>query len=190
MQNDDRVKVWDPLVRVFHWTLVTAFAVAFLTEDEWLDLHVLAGYTVLGLVGVRLAWGVVGTRHARFGDFVRGPSVVLGYARDVLRGRARRYLGHNPAGGAMIVALLVFLALTVLTGLFAYGASELAGPFAGMFGDPRWVGPLEEAHELLANLTLLLAGVHVAGVVASSLLHRENLVRAMVTGTKAREARS
>jgi cytochrome b len=190
MRNDSEVKVWDPLVRVFHWTLVTAFAVAFLTEDDWLDLHVLAGYTVLGLVGIRLVWGVVGTRHARFGDFVRGPSTVLGYVGDVLRGRARRYLGHNPAGGAMIVALLALLTLTVLTGLGAYGASELAGPFAGMFTDPRWVEPLEEVHELLANLTLLLVGVHVAGVVASSLAHRENLVRAMVTGTKPREVRS
>lgn len=190
MRNDDEVKVWDPLVRVFHWTLVTAFTVAFLTEDEWLDLHVLAGYTVLGLVGLRLVWGLIGTRHARFGDFVRGPSIVLAYVGDVIRGRARRYLGHNPAGGAMIVALLAFLTLTSLTGLFAYGASELAGPFAGAFDSPRWVDPLEELHEVLANLTLVLAGVHVAGVVASSLLHRENLVRAMVTGTKAREVRS
>jgi cytochrome b len=187
MSAVDEVRVWDPLVRVFHWTLVTAFAVAFLTEDEWLDLHVLAGYTVLGLVGLRLAWGLIGTRHARFGDFVRGPRVVLAYVRDVTRGRARRYLGHNPAGGAMIVALLVFLTLASFTGLLAYGASELAGPFAGAFTDPRWVEALEEVHEVLADLTLILAGVHVAGVVASSLLHRENLVRAMVTGTKARE---
>jgi cytochrome b len=190
MRNNDVVKVWDPLVRVFHWTLVTAFAVAFLTEDEWLDLHVLAGYTVLGLVGVRLVWGVIGTRHARFGDFVRGPSAVLAYLGDVLRGRARRYLGHNPAGGAMIVALLLFLSLTLLTGFFAYGASELAGPLAGAFTHPRWVEPLEDAHEVFANLTLLLAGVHVAGVVASSLLHGENLVCAMVTGTKPREVGS
>lgn len=181
------VKVWDPLVRVFHWTLVTAFVVTFLTEDEWLDLHVLAGYTVLGLVGLRLVWGLVGSRHARFADFVHGPRVVLAYLRDLVMGRARRYLGHNPAGGAMIVALLVFLTLTSVTGLLVYGASELAGPFAGTFSDPRWAEPLEGVHEVLANLTLILAGAHVAGVVASSLLHRENLVRAMVTGTKARE---
>ena len=190
MSSTNEVNVWDPLVRVFHWTLVTAFAVAFLTEDEWLDLHVLAGYTVLALVGLRLAWGMVGTRHARFGDFVHGPRVVLAYLADVLRGRAQRYLGHNPAGGAMIVALLAFLTLTSVTGLFAYGASELAGPFAGAFADPRWAEPLEDLHEVLANLTLVLAGVHVAGVVASSLLHHENLVRAMVTGRKAREVGS
>lgn len=190
MRNDDEVKVWDPLVRVFHWTLVTAFTVAFLTEDESLDLHVLAGYGVLGLVGLRIAWGLIGTRHARFGDFVHRPRVVLAYLRDVARGRARRYLGHNPAGGAMIVALLALLASTSLTGLFAYGASELAGPLAGVFADPRWAEPLEDVHEVLANLTLILTGVHVAGVLASSLLHRENLVRAMVTGTKAREVGS
>lgn len=187
MRQDETVRVWDPFVRVFHWTLVTAFAVAFLTEDEWLDLHVLAGYAVLGLVGARLVWGLIGTRHARFGDFVHRPRIVLAYLTDVLRGRARRYLGHNPAGGAMIVALLVALTLTGLTGLLAYGASELAGPFAGAFTDPRWAEPLEDLHEVLANLTLVLAGVHVAGVVASSLLHHENLVRAMVTGTKPRE---
>jgi len=186
MSNLDEVKIWDPLVRTFHWALVTAFAVAFLTEDDWLGLHVLAGYVVLGLVGLRLAWGLVGTGHARFGDFVHRPPVVLAYLRDVLRGRARRYLGHNPAGGAMIVALLAGLTLTSVTGLFAYGAAELAGPFAGTFG-AGWADPLEEVHEVLANLTLVLAGVHVAGVLASSLLHRENLVRAMITGTKARE---
>ncbi|MCU0766967.1 MAG: cytochrome b/b6 domain-containing protein [Gammaproteobacteria bacterium] len=186
MVTQDQVKVWDPLVRALHWTLVGAFLAAFATGDEWLGVHVLAGYTVLGVVSARLVWGVVGTRHARFGDFVRGPRTVRDYLRDVLRGRARRYLGHNPAGGAMIVALLVGLTLTGVSGLLAYGASELAGPFAGTFRDPWWAKPLESVHEVLANLTLILAGVHVAGVLASSLLHRENLVRAMVTGTKAR----
>ena len=186
MITQDQVKVWDPLVRALHWTLVGAFLAAFATGDEWLGVHVLAGYTVLGIVSARLIWGVVGTRHARFGDFVRGPRTVLGYLQDVLRGRARRYLGHNPAGGAMIVALLVGLTLTGVSGLLAYGASELAGPFAGAFRDPWWAKPLEAVHELLANLTLILAGVHVAGVLASSLLHRENLGRAMVTGTQAR----
>lgn len=186
MSNPGEVKVWDPFVRMFHWTLVTAFAVAFVTEDEWLGLHVLAGYTAVALVGLRLAWGLIGTRHARFGDFVHGPRVVLAYLQDVLRGRAPRYLGHNPAGGAMIVALLVGLALTGATGLLVYGASEVAGPFAGVVNG-RWEEPLKDLHEVLANLTLILTGVHVAGVLASSLLHRENLVRAMVTGTKARE---
>jgi cytochrome b len=190
MSSHDEVKVWDPFVRAFHWTLVTAFAVAFLTEDEWLPLHVLAGYTVLALVGLRLVWGLVGTRHARFGDFVHGPRVVLSYLADVVRGRSQRYLGHNPAGGTMIVALLVSLASTSVTGLLAYGASELAGPFAGTFADPRWAKPLEGVHEVLANLTLVLVGAHVAGVVVSSLLHHENLVRAMFTGRKAREVRS
>jgi cytochrome b len=186
MSNQGEVKVWDAFVRVFHWTLVTAFAVTFVAEDEWLDLHVLAGYTVLGLVGLRLVWGLVGTRHARFGDFVHGPRAVLAYLQDVLRGRARRYLGHNPAGGAMIVALLAGLALTSATGLLVYGAAEVAGPFAGVVG-ARWAEPLEDLHEVLANLTLVLAGVHIAGVLASGVLHRENLVRAMFTGTKARD---
>ena len=131
-------------------------------------------------------WGLVGPRHARFSDFVHGPRIVLAYLQDVLKGRARRYLGHNPAGGAMIVALLSGLVLTGAAGLLAYGAAEAAGPFAGIVGS-RWADPLKGIHEVLANLTLILAGVHVAGVLASSLVHRENLVRAMVTGTKPRE---
>ena len=99
------VKVWDPLVRVFHWTLVIGFFTAYFTEgeEETLFLHTWAGYTVAGLVLVRLLWGFIGTRHARFSDFVRRPTVVKDYLSDVLRLKPQRYLGHNPAGGLMIV---------------------------------------------------------------------------------------
>lgn len=111
-----KVRVWDPLVRVFHWGLVAAFATAWLTADELQPVHEFAGYTVAGLVAFRLVWGLVGSRYARFAQFLKGPGETLAYLGDMTRGRERRYLGHNPAGAAMIVALLVTLAGTAFTG--------------------------------------------------------------------------
>lgn len=187
MQTTYEAKVWDPLVRVFHWSLVTAFVVAYLTEDHFLGLHVQAGYTIIGLVLFRLLWGLVGTRHARFGDFVRGPREVVAYLKSLLGRRPAHYLGHNPAGGWMVIALLVALLLTTLSGLLTYGIGEsAAGPFATLGGNPHgfWSEAMEEIHEALVHLTLLLVLVHIAGVLVSSLLHRENLVRAMLTGRK------
>ena len=166
------VKVWDPFVRVFHWTLLTLFAVAFATGDEIEGVHIAAGYGIAFLLTLRLVWGVIGPRYARFSSFVRSPRQVLAYLRDVANFKARRHLGHNPAGGAMIMALLAALIGTAVTGYMmttqAYWGAE-------------WV---EQLHEALANGTLVLAGLHVLGVLASSLLHRENLVKAMWTGRK------
>jgi len=182
------VRVWDPLVRLFHWSLVVCFTVAYLSGEgeENLSLHAVSGYMVGGLILFRLLWGVIGPLHARFRDFVFPPAVVLGYARDLLQRRAKRYLGHNPLGGAMVIALLIGLALTTLTGLVVYAAEKQAGPLVGLLhGMPGWLGEAsEETHEFFSNLTLLLVGLHVAGVVMSSVLHRENLVRAMFTGRK------
>lgn len=186
MHEAHYVKVWDPLIRVFHWTLVTAFIIAYATEDDLMQLHAFAGYVIAGLLIFRVAWGFVGPRHARFSDFVSSPREVLAYLKDTLTLRARRYLGHNPAGGLMILALLAALSLTTLSGLVLYGVDEHAGPLAGLmagYGE-AWEDPLEEIHEFLANLTLALVFIHVAGVIVSSFLHRENLVRAMWTGTK------
>ncbi|KAA6185596.1 cytochrome B [Thiohalocapsa marina] len=179
-------QVWDPLVRVFHWSLAAAFAVAFIVEDHLLGVHVWAGYLMLALIAVRLVWGLVGTRHARFSDFVRGPRQVLAYLRDAVRFQAPRHLGHNPAGGAMIVLLLVVITATGVSGLALYGAEELAGPLASLMqGLPAdWGHALEEVHESLANLALGLIALHLLGVAVSSLSHRENLVRAMLTGRK------
>lgn len=183
---DRRIRVWDPVVRAFHWSLVAAFATAYLVEDEMLDLHVWAGYLVLALIGVRLVWGLIGTRHARFSDFVRGPRAILEYLQGLLQGKAPRYLGHNPAGGAMIVLLLLSLTATGLSGLALYGAEEFAGPLAGvMQGLPEELGEgLEEVHEVLANFTLGLIVIHLVGVIVSSLLHGENLIAAMINGYK------
>jgi len=190
MNEPETVKVWDPLVRIFHWSLAGTFLLAYLSEDDYLDLHTLAGYVMLGLLGFRLLWGLVGTRHARFSDFVRSPSTVVVYLKDIVTAHPKRYLGHNPAGGAMVVALLVSLALTGISGVAVYGAQELAGPLAEMLRGipPSGAKALEEAHEVLANLSLLLVILHLAGVAIASLQHHENLVRAMITGYKRREA--
>ena len=185
--SDSEVVVWDPLVRVFHWSLVASFTVAYLSgEGEMLDLHAWSGYIIGGLILFRLLWGMVGPRHARFADFVFTPATVLAYGRDLLRGQAQRYLGHNPLGGAMVIALLLMLTLATVTGIALYGATEAAGPLAGiMRGTSHGFGEaLEEVHEFCSNLTLLLVALHIGGVLISSLLHRENLVRAMVTGRK------
>ncbi|MBI5462185.1 MAG: cytochrome b/b6 domain-containing protein [Gammaproteobacteria bacterium] len=184
------VKVWDPLVRVFHWTLVIGFFTAYFTEGEedTLFLHTWAGYTVAGLVLVRLLWGFIGTRHARFSDFVFRPAVVKEYLVGVLKLKPQRYLGHNPAGGLMIVLLLISLVFTAFFGMSLYAVDENAGPLASWFGGlgETWEDIFEELHEFFANFTLFLVIVHVAGVIVESLLHRENLVRAMFTGRKQR----
>ena len=170
------VRVWDPFVRLFHWSLVGLFAVAFLTGDESDRLHIAVGYAIGGLIALRILWGFVGSRHARFADFVSGPRQTASYLRDVVRQKARRYLGHNPAGGVMIVALLLMLVGTSISGYLlttgAYWGSKAA----------------EEAHEIFANLTVGLIVLHVIGVLAASVLHRENLVQAMITGRKREQA--
>lgn len=182
----EMVRVWDPLVRFFHWSLAASFLIAFLTEDDLLVVHVWAGYTIFGLILVRLIWGFVGPRHARWSDFVREPGEIMAYLKDAVRFRAPRYLGHNPAGGAMAVALIVSLFATGLSGLAVYGAQELSGPLAPLFSglSEGWAHALEDVHEVLANLTLLLVLLHLAGVAFASLQHRENLVKAMITGMK------
>ena len=185
VNDSTQVKVWDPLVRIFHWTLVTAFAIAYATEDDLMTIHVYAGYTVMGLLAFRLIWGFVGPRYARFSDFVRSPREAISYLKDMVALRPKRYLGHNPAGGAMIVALLVSLLLTTLTGLAAYGI-EGSGPLAAWLSGAGESAEdlLEEVHEFFANFTLFLVFFHVSGVILGGIMHGENLVRAMFTGTK------
>lgn len=169
------VRVWDPFVRVFHWTLVALFAAAFLTGDHFENAHIAIGYAILGLLAARVIWGFVGPRHARFSDFVRKPADVVAYLRDALAFRAKRYLGHNPAGGIMIIALLAALLGTGATGFMMT---------TDAFWDSKWV---EEVHEALANATLGLVALHVIGVLFASFEHRENLIKAMFTGRKRRE---
>jgi cytochrome b len=177
------IRVWDPLVRIFHWSLVAFFAIAFVTEDDWMDLHLVAGYSVAALIGFRLVWGVIGTHYARFTQFVKSPSTVIDYLRRMATFRVPHYLGHNPAAGAMIVALIISIILVSLSGMSII-AAEGSGPLADTFFAAFNAHWMEEIHEFLANFTLMLVGLHVAGVVVSSLLEGENLVRAMIHGRK------
>jgi cytochrome b len=179
------IRVWDPLVRLGHWALVATFTVAYVSGEEWEALHANAGYVVLGIVLWRILWGFIGSPHARFRDFVRLWPAVRGHLAALARLDPPRYRGHNPAGGWMVVLLLVMLVVTAVSGVGAYGA-EGHGPLAGLVaGGPGWLHEaLEETHEVAANLMVLLVVVHVAGVVVESWLTRENLVRAMVTGRK------
>ena len=235
----NKIYVWDPLVRIFHWLLAIAFVTSYLSGEEHAEWHAYPGYLIIGLLAFRLLWGLVGTRHARFTDFVRPLSDTLAYLRGLLTGQSRRYLGHNPAGGLMVLALLASLSLTAGTGLWTYGL-EGQGPLASVAATTEVVRPVnddreddhdegqyykahedddigevyerehgkayaahdehdehdehdneaaewwEEIHEFFGKLTLLLVAGHLVGVLVSSLAHRENLVRAMITGYKGR----
>ncbi len=222
------VKVWDPIVRIGHWVLVIAFFTAYFTEEEFLTQHVWAGYVVGVVVVVRFFWGLGGTgKHARFRDFIYSPAAIFGYLKGLVQGKPQHYLGHNPAGGAMVIVLLLSLFGTVFTGLNLYAVEENAGPLAKFYtaqsatisvisqakadeangreeaedeelvqkstvntGMPThhvneqdeefW----EELHEFFANFTLFLVVLHVFGVIISSKIDRENLVKAMITGKK------
>lgn len=166
------VKVWDPFVRVFHWSLVALFATAYVTGDEIERVHIVAGYAIAGLLALRIMWGFLGPHHARFTDFVRSPREAVGYLRDALSLRARRYIGHNPAGGLMVIALIVALAGSCVTGYL-------------MTTDAYWgSSTMEDIHGALANATVALIVLHVLGVLVASFEHRENLVKSMVTGRK------
>lgn len=168
--STETVRVWDPLVRVFHWGLALAFSAAYLTADSAEAVHLVAGYGIVALVSVRMLWGVVGPRHARFSDFVFRPRAVWKYLRDLPSGRARRMLGHSPAGGVMVIALFAALGVTCATGIaMSWGTA----------GDA-----FEAVHELASASTLALVFAHIAGVLFASFVHRENLPLAMITGRK------
>ncbi len=203
--NTATVRVWDPLIRIGHWVLVAAFATAYLTEGEPQWLHSFAGYAIAVTVAIRIVWGFVGPRRARFSDFVTGPRRVLTYLHDLITGRSERHIGHSPAGGAMTIALLFALAMTALSGMANLAVEEGQGPLAGIVTAqslPTWLAEegdgdeyesgehgegkeiIKEVHEFFANGTLLLIFLHLAGVLWASRAHGENLVRAMITGRK------
>ena len=167
-----RTLVWDIPTRVFHWLLVVSFAGAFLTaeSERYRDIHVVLGYTLLGLIVFRLLWGFVGSRYARFSSFLFKPAEIAAYAASMLKAKPAHYVGHNPAGSVSVYALLALGITCSATGVIL---------FQDVGGDA-----LEELHEFAAYFMLTIAGLHVAGVLLSSLLHRENLARSMITGFK------
>jgi cytochrome b len=166
--------VWDILLRTFHWSFAACFAGAWLTaeSERFRNVHVVLGYTMLGLIAFRVLWGFVGPKHARFSDFLRGPAAVWRYLRSLLTSRPEHHVGHNPAGAVAIVLLLAMGLASIASGWAVY--NDLGG---------KWI---EESHEFLAGAMLAVVGVHLAGVALASWLHRENLVGAMLTGRKVR----
>jgi cytochrome b len=212
------IKVWSPFIRIGHWTLVIAFFTAYFTEDELMTVHAWAGYTVGAYLILRILLGFVGSKHARFSHFLYSPARIVDYLKNLIARKSQHYIGHNPAGGAMVIALLLSLAGTTLTGLKLYAVEENKGPLAltaeqvkkqlqsiqfmaeakaddddddalenetesheiDQEAEEFW----EESHELFANLTLFLVILHIAGVIASSIIDKEKLVKAMLTGKK------
>jgi cytochrome b len=196
------VAVWDPLVRIGHWVLLTAVAIALITRGEPELLHQGAGYVIAAYVVWRVVWGIAGPERARFETFVRSPLDALRYLADLVSGQAKRHVGHSPAGGWMVIALLIALSGTVATGLamekrvaipaimaplVANDAGETAEFGEAAEAGEREESPWDDIHEAFANLVLALSLLHVAGVVLASFAHRENLARAMVDGRKRAE---
>ena len=214
------IKVWDLFVRFFHWSLVIAVISQLATAEDFKTVHVRVGYVIIALLILRIVWGFVGSRYARFKDFIYPPADILAYLKGLLQGRPRHYTGHNPAGGAMVCALLIFLLATTLSGLMTYRAHG-KGPLAlqsrqmvasawahdtnhrdedersqhdesnNRAEDRHSHGPAEarinfwkDIHESLVGISLTLIVLHICGVIASSYVHRENLILAMITGKK------
>jgi cytochrome b len=182
MESQVLIKVWDLPLRIFHWLLVVGFFIAYLTEDELLTVHIWAGYMVSGLLLFRLLWGFIGNDYARFSSFLCSPIQSTAYLKDLISLKSQRYLGHNPAGAAMILLLLTSLVATVITGFAVYGADQTAGPLAGIgsANEKIW----EEVHEFFANFSLALVILHMMGVAIESYIHKENLIRSMLHGFK------
>lgn len=246
----DKIKVWDPFVRISHWLLLAAFITSYVTGDEETDLHFYSGYFILALVLLRIIWGFIGSEHARFRDFVVSPVEAVGYLKGLVTGNVRHYVGHNPAAAMMILALLLSVLATAGTGLTLHGFRG-HGPLAfalapsgaaalpteaevrmfrerrermsheeeeeegdeheGFGGERARAGTAaatsegssrsrfttperqrirfwKEIHEFFVYLTIVLVVLHVGGVIASSMRHRENLVKSMFDGLKRKEA--
>jgi len=208
-ENTQTHKVWDLFIRFFHWTLVAAFFVSYLTEGEY-NLHFYTGWYIAILLVSRVIWGLVGSKYSRFSDFVKPPSDIIQYAKSLIEGKDddKIYLGHNPLGGLMVVLMLTSLATTSFTGVLLYKAEGndtfafLQQPVLQEFDEEgeyeenehheykddheeSEIGEvLEELHEFFANLTLLLILIHVAGVFFTSRHENRNLIKSMFTGKK------
>lgn len=175
MSHQQPVLVWDLPTRVFHWLLVIFFVGALLTQESerWRLFHVTFGYAMFGLVIFRLIWGFIGTRYSRFTEFIRPPQEIIDYSLKTISGKGRRYIGHNPLGALAILSMLFLILLITVTGYVIF--NDLSG---------EWVS---EMHEFFGNFLLVIVGIHIGGVFLSSFKHRENLVKAMISGMKVGE---
>jgi cytochrome b len=182
-----KVKVWDLPVRLFHWIMVAGFVSAYLTARyHHGELHVLIGYALCLLLAVRLFWGFYGSHYARFKSFIFSPRETAAYLRSMLTGSPRHYFGHNPAGALMVFALLTLLVLIFITGLMTLAVIDFEGPLLTLvhYVDDQTSYAIRHFHAFLINTVLLLVALHIMGVIVGSIQHKENLVRAMVTGRK------
>jgi len=169
-----------------HWLIASCFFTAYFSKESYLHLHTLAGYTLAMVLVIRVGWGFAGSYHARFCNFVTTPSQAVRYVIGSLQNNAERFHGHNPAGGLMVVIMLAMLTLLSVSGIALYAAQEQAGPLAAWFVDSsdRFDEIIETIHEVISDLITVLIVIHLFGVLIESLLHGENLVRAMMTGNK------
>lgn len=188
MQKEvEQIKVWDLPLRLFHWTLVAAFALAWLSAEAGiLEAHVLIGYFLIGLLLFRLVWGFAGSEFSRFRSFLFGPAETVAYLKSLRTAHPIHYYGHNPAGALMVFTLLALLGAIFVSGLLTLATVDYEGPllFLANAVSDETADFFRRAHDLLVDLALVLIPLHLLGVVQGSLQHRENLARAMVTGWK------
>lgn len=195
MSEQPEVEVWDRFVRLTHWSLVVGVVAAFVTAERWPEIHETIGYAIGMLLVLRIIWGFIGPQHARFSDFVRGPTAVRSYLVSLLALKGRRYLGHSPAGGAMVALLLALLLVVVTTGIATENQRAASGQVTTMQASNPTAGPnaggetanetvIGGIHEAAANLLIVLVPLHILGVLLASFVHHENLVMAMFTGRK------
>ncbi len=193
VESNEKVKVWDLPIRLFHWLLVAGFITAYVSgEYRYGDVHVLVGYALCVLLAARLVWGFIGGRYARFSSFIFSPAETLAYVRAMRAGNPKHYFGHNPAGALMVFALLALLAMIFVSGLLTLATIDFEGPLlflANQVSDETSYA-IREVHEFLTNVAVALIALHVMGVVAGSIQHKENLVRAMITGKKTQPSHS
>ena len=183
-----KVRIWDLPVRLFHWTLVTLLVVSYVTAQaggDWMKLHFWSGYTILTLLLFRIAWGFVGSTTARFSHFVKGPSAAIEHLKELAGTDRPRDVGHNPLGGAMVIALLLGVLLQVVAGLFSADTDEgtVSGPLANLAPD-KWVDRATAFHHLWVNVLLVLIALHVLAALVYLVWKRQNLIGAMFTGRK------
>jgi cytochrome b len=189
-RNDQRIRVWDLPVRLFHWVLVALMVLSYVTGqagNEWMKLHFWSGYAILTLIVFRIAWGFVGSTTARFSSFVKGPGAFFGHLKEMLGHERPREVGHNPVGGAMVVALLLAVLLQASTGLFSADTDEgtVTGPLALKVAD-KVVDKATAFHHFWINVILVMVALHVLAAVAYLVWKRQNLIGAMLTGHKPR----